>query len=1062
MKRACVSGFLWLVAVSVGIAVAPGESPLPSTPAAPAWGRSQFPGGPANSAVVAAKPHGPAPTIAEKVTPLGQLPTGVDWKTLSISPDSAHLAFKTGRDGKWAVDRDDVPGKQYDAIGKSRLTFSPDSKRLAYVAASGRKWYVVVDGVEGKGYDDVSARLVFSPDSRHLAYAASSGGKWFSVVDGTAGKPCRAIGRIVFSPDSKHAAYDAWNGGKLFVVVDGVEGKAYDGVGTGTICFSPDNRRMGYFAKSGRQWFLVLNGVEGKAYDATAIGPCTFSPDGSHVAYSAERRGKYVAVVDGTEGSPYEWIDDFTFSPDSRHLAFRCVASNKARVRLDGKECPLYDAVWRGSLTFSRDGKRFGYEACRNGKWMAVIDGAEGKSYVSAMSLAFSPDSRHVAFAAALNNKWLLVVDGVEGKPYDRMAVETLAWSPGSRQVAVEAAETGKGWFVASGGGESMPVAGFARGSALVFDGPQSLHSLAWRNHQAIRLEFDCSVGVPAVAAVPAPEAALPISDNDPNSPNFVPGNPPVRLPALAPARGTYTYHFVKGKVVREVVAEKHPATVPNVFEVLGGASGPEPEQSDFSNAKPYLAKTREVSLGKMLPGADWKSIVVGSTENFVGYAARVGDKWEVCQNGIHGKEYDRIQPGSLIFSPNGQSLLYAAESGGKWRAVWSGNEGPAYDEIHSLKFSPDGKQVTYAGRKGNAWIITGGSSYTESAPWDEIMPGTPQFNPQGLYTCYAARQGGQWFVMNGGNQMGPFAALGKDGIRFSPFHRPYLLQLAFVARKENRNGWTAVIDGYDDDPGGYDQVTVPVFNYTGRLYAYAAKRDGKWFAKLYGKNGAVVDSDGKRYELASKPYDLVGDFTYSPDGRQVVYIAALAGKQFVVRYDQEGPQYDAVGSGSLLFSPDGGRFAYTAKQGGKWLAVIDDKAGKPYDRIGALIFSADGKRAAYPALSDGKWHAVADGAEGPACEELGAASLTFSADGQHVFYAARNGAEWSIVLDGIESRNKYDAFFVGDHMFVFDRPNQCHTLGRRQGDILWIGLERNWSGTSVLAGKRPEDVYEK
>ncbi|MDW8030185.1 MAG: hypothetical protein RMK94_17540, partial [Armatimonadota bacterium] len=83
--------------------------------------------------------------------------------------------------------------------------------------------------------------------------------------------------------------------------------------------------------------------------------------------------------------------------------------------------------------------------------WFVVVDGVEGNDYEVIGSLIFCPDSKRFAYGAERGGKWFVVVDGVEGKGYD----------------------------------------GFLRGSKLVFDSPNRLHSLATRGNEIFLVKVE-------------------------------------------------------------------------------------------------------------------------------------------------------------------------------------------------------------------------------------------------------------------------------------------------------------------------------------------------------------------------------------------------------------------------------------------------------------------------------------------------------------------------------------------------------------------------------------------
>ena len=124
-------------------------------------------------------------------------------------------------------------------------------------------------------------------------------------------------------------------------------------------------------------------------------------------------------------------------------------------IRLITKEVSLgklQPGIVGESVVASPDSKRVAYVAQRDGEWLAVVDGIAGEEYdYIGLGGFFSPDSKRVAYAAQRGEKWLVVVDGVEGEGYD----------------------------------------GFVRGAKLEFDTPKSLHTLALRDNEFLRVEIE-------------------------------------------------------------------------------------------------------------------------------------------------------------------------------------------------------------------------------------------------------------------------------------------------------------------------------------------------------------------------------------------------------------------------------------------------------------------------------------------------------------------------------------------------------------------------------------------
>ena len=426
----------------------------------------------------------PTVRLVTKEVSLGKLQIGIVDTSLTVSPDCKRLAYAVHRGGKWSVVVDDVPGKEYDRVAE--IAFSSDSKRIAYAARRGGKFFVVVDRVEGKEYDGIGEPgVVFGTDSKRFVYVARRGDNWFVIVDEGEGRPYDQVNMVVLSPDSKRVAYAAKRGDKWVAVVDNKQGRQYDLLDAPS--FSPDSKRVALRAKYGSKYRVVVDEEEGKEYDGI-MKPIVFSPDGKRVAYGAKHRDKFLVVVDEEEEEEYDALDVPLFSPDSKRVAFRANERNKYFIVVDGKERKQYDGIMKGSLLFSPDSKRIGYAAKRGQKPLVVVDEVEGKEYDRMNIPMFSADSKRVAYPAARAGKWFFVVDQAPGKQYDSLWETTSVFSPDSKWVAYAAERGGKSFLVVAGI-EGKEYLGFLRGAGVHFDGPNSLHTAAFRDDHFFRVE---------------------------------------------------------------------------------------------------------------------------------------------------------------------------------------------------------------------------------------------------------------------------------------------------------------------------------------------------------------------------------------------------------------------------------------------------------------------------------------------------------------------------------------------------------------------------------------------
>jgi hypothetical protein len=313
----------------------------------------------------------------------------------------------------------------------NKYIVSQNGKRIAVYVQKGDKYFIVLDGVEENQYDFIEAPA-FSPDSKKFAYIACTGTQWLLVVDGKESKPCEGfIEKIYFSPDSKRLAYSVCDGEKWYVVIDKQAGKKYEEVQIAG--FSPDNKHFVYSACLSGEWFVVNNGVAGKRYDEISLAG--YLRDGK-IVYIAILDNQYFAVVDGKESGPYDYIDDIMLSPDGKRYAYEAKKEDKYCAVVDGIEGKYYESLgW--SMKFSPDSKKLAYSARTGNLWYAVVDGVESQQSFENLHLMFfyfSPDSKRTALDVWSGDFSWLVIDGVEGEKYDK--VHNVVFSPDSQRIA--------------------------------------------------------------------------------------------------------------------------------------------------------------------------------------------------------------------------------------------------------------------------------------------------------------------------------------------------------------------------------------------------------------------------------------------------------------------------------------------------------------------------------------------------------------------------------------------------------------------------------------------------
>ena len=84
--------------------------------------------------------------------------------------------------------------------------------------------------------------------------------------------------------------------------------------------------------------------------------------------------------------------------------------------------------------------------------------------------------------------------------------------------------------------------------------------------------------------------------------------------------------------------------------------------------------------------------------------------------------------------------------------------------------------------------------------------------------------------------------------------------------------------------------------------------------------------------------FDSVGDFLFSPDGKQFVYAAGSQNKMSLFR--DERPVAAGQSIGQVCFSPDSRRLGWVIGDGKRESLSLDGHAGREYDSVRDPHFS--------------------------------------------------------------------------------------------------------------------------
>lgn len=364
----------------------------------------------------------------------------------------------------------------------------------------------------------------------------------------------------------------------------------------------------------------------------------------------------------------------FGKSPDRRHQASIIERAGEQRLRVDGRDGPIYDGIAVEALEWSPDGRRLAYAAQRGERWLVVRDGVEGPEYDGIGEVAWSAGGDHLAYAAQRGRSWHVVFDGREGPAFDDLLAGSLRPSPTGGRVAY-AAQRRDGVFVVDDDRLLGPFNGVGR--------------LAWTSADTSpRALFVARRGERARLVVGGVELA----EHD-----------AILEVALSPRGGRFAYIAVSG---------------PTSFVVDGDASHPAYDRvtelvfSPDGRHLAYIARRSEADERVVIDGAAgvrFDRIQPGSlvfspnSERFAYVGLREGAAHAVL-DGIEGPPFRRIE--APVFGGRGERFGYVARRKGRSIVVLDGRESGAYAWAGNLAWSPDGKRVAYLAHRNKQPMV--------------------------------------------------------------------------------------------------------------------------------------------------------------------------------------------------------------------------------------------------------------------------------------------------------------------------------------------------------------------
>ncbi len=373
-------------------------------------------------------------------------------------------------------------------------------------------------------------------------------------------------------------------------------------------------------------------------------------------------------------------------------------------------------------IVVSERGNAVAYKAIRDGKQIAVINGAAGKPFEAIESIVFSPDGRNYAYVAKNSDIWHLVSSAREEIMFHHIGEPV--FSPDSRHIAFQASANEE-WYIVLDNKQS--------------EGGKYSYQQPVFSADSTKLAF--------IENIDANKGRLHITDRDFNNLQIVDAvnSKIVRSPD---GKQVAVVAEMNGRQQLVQIAFDRPDAVTKgtvydtVSNVAFSPDGVSLAYEAIRGKEHYLVLDgKEVRISAdmgRLPviRPDRKAVGMVLLEP-VGMVYR-----QALISAAPEKGYHEIE--APVYSRDGAQHAYAARKGKEWFVVANGSEGPAFDRIVSPMFSPDGSRMVYRARKdGKRFVViadSSGKTIRQHPAYEQVFP--VMFSPDGTAVAYGAKDG--------------------------------------------------------------------------------------------------------------------------------------------------------------------------------------------------------------------------------------------------------------------------------------------------------------------------------
>ncbi len=387
----------------------------------------------------------------------------------------------------------------------------------------------------------------------------------------------------------------------------------------------------------------------------------------------------------------------------------------------------------------------------------------------------------------------------------------------------------------------------------------------------------------------------------------------------------------------------------------------------------------------------------------------------------------------SVYFQHQGLGVAYAVPVQNGFQVVHLDKRGPIVQSLDAVAISPDGSSIAYSAMHDGMWkMFVNGA---DAGPSASVT--MPVFSNSGAHLVYGAKRDTTWYLFLDGQKI----TEGDIHIE-SPYFNSEGTLLVYAAQKDQNKPLQLIVSEL-----ATKKTVTAVDNCGTGLVLSPDKSQAAAIQQIDRQQRVARLTLNKASDIKfGQIYDIVGNLTFSPDGKNLAYIGIRGGKRFIVLNSKE----NALPEGNIPFGlqifPNGqGVACLLATQGGfrvhqAFSSILLPQ--QPYDEAEGLVVSPDSRRVAFAARRGDSWFIIENGVEGPVFDR--AVSPKYSPDGSMLVYRVRKDNKRFVVVTNLKGQiiKQFQPYEMIQEP-VFSSDGKVVAYGVKDGDSLIWKVEK-------------------